>query len=67
MANLIGSHRQIHRLHLKILMNHIRERLPDMKARINALISQTQQELGLYGDGALTGKAQKVCHDNYQL
>ncbi|CAG8454909.1 8026_t:CDS:10 [Paraglomus occultum] len=43
-----------------ILMNHIRERLPDMKARINALIAQTQQELSSYGDGALTGKAQKA-------
>ena len=45
-------------------MNHIRERLPDMKARINALIAQTQQELASYGDGALTGKAQKVCNGN---
>jgi len=48
-------------------MNHIRERLPDMKARINALIAQTQQELSSYGDGALTGKAQKVRHGYYRL
>ncbi|KAF0465235.1 Dynamin central region-domain-containing protein [Gigaspora margarita] len=42
-----------------ILMNHIRERLPDMKARINALISQTTQELLSYGDPALDEKTNK--------
>ncbi|CAG8628206.1 8916_t:CDS:10 [Acaulospora morrowiae] len=42
-----------------ILMNHIRERLPDMKARINSLISQTQQELLSYGDPTLDGKSSR--------
>ncbi|KAG9284663.1 hypothetical protein G9A89_004705 [Geosiphon pyriformis] len=42
-----------------ILMNHIRERLPDMKTRINTLIGQTQQELAAYGDPAITGKGQR--------
>ncbi|CAG8546416.1 11428_t:CDS:10 [Acaulospora colombiana] len=42
-----------------ILMNHIRERLPDMKARINALISQTQQELSSYGDPTVEGKSSR--------
>ncbi|CAG8632264.1 4431_t:CDS:2, partial [Ambispora gerdemannii] len=41
-----------------ILMNHIRERLPDMKTRINTLIGQTQQELVSYGDPALSGKGE---------
>lgn len=38
------------------LMNHIRERLPDIKARLNTLMGQTQQELASYGDTAFTGK-----------
>lgn len=38
------------------LMNHIRERLPDIKARLNTLMGQTQQELASYGDAAFTGK-----------
>ncbi|CAG8470143.1 5719_t:CDS:10 [Scutellospora calospora] len=42
-----------------ILMNHIRERLPDMKARINSLISQTTQELLSYGDPVLDEKTNK--------
>ncbi|CAH1764959.1 24051_t:CDS:2 [Entrophospora sp. SA101] len=42
-----------------ILMNHIRERLPDIKAHINALIGQTTQELMTYGDPALDGKSNK--------
>jgi dynamin 1-like protein len=32
------------------LMNHIRERLPDIKAKLNTLMGQTEQELALYGD-----------------
>lgn len=35
----------------KILMNHIRERLPDIKAKLNTLIGQTEHELASYGDG----------------
>ncbi|KAF1996290.1 hypothetical protein P154DRAFT_525714 [Amniculicola lignicola CBS 123094] len=38
------------------LMSHIRERLPDIKARLNTLMGQTQQELASYGDVAFTGK-----------
>ena len=38
------------------LMVHIRERLPDIKARLNTLMGQTQQELASYGDVAFTGK-----------
>ncbi|MCH0629086.1 dynamin family GTPase [Kocuria palustris] len=34
----------------KILMNHIRERLPDIKAKLNTLMGQAEQELALYGD-----------------
>ncbi|RCK55560.1 Dynamin-related protein DNM1 [Candida viswanathii] len=34
----------------KILMNHIRDRLPDIKAKLNTLIGQTEQELASYGD-----------------
>lgn len=39
-----------------VLMAHIRERLPDIKARLNTLMGQTQQELASYGDTAFTGK-----------
>ncbi|PKK67446.1 hypothetical protein RhiirC2_751738 [Rhizophagus irregularis] len=42
-----------------ILMNHIRERLPDMKTRINSLITQTSQELLSYGDPTLEGKSNR--------
>ncbi|KAK7726061.1 Dynamin-related GTPase protein [Botryosphaeria dothidea] len=38
------------------LMSHIRERLPDIKARLNTLMGQTQQELASYGDVAFIGK-----------
>ncbi|KAF2857846.1 hypothetical protein K470DRAFT_283594 [Piedraia hortae CBS 480.64] len=38
------------------LMSHIRERLPDIKARLNTLMGQTQQELASYGTDAFTGK-----------
>lgn len=38
------------------LMSHIRDRLPDIKARLNTLMGQTQQELASYGDAAFTGK-----------
>ena len=41
------------------LMAHIRERLPDIKARLNTLMGQTQQELASYGDPAFTGKEHK--------
>ncbi|KAF7186951.1 Dynamin-related protein DNM1 [Pseudocercospora fuligena] len=38
------------------LMGHIRERLPDIKARLNTLMGQTQQELASYGTDTFTGK-----------
>ncbi|KAK9780749.1 putative Dynamin central region-domain-containing protein [Seiridium cardinale] len=38
------------------LMVHIRERLPDIKARLNTLMGQTQQELASYGDNHFSGK-----------
>ncbi|KZF23823.1 dynamin-1 [Xylona heveae TC161] len=38
------------------LMAHIRERLPDIKARLNTLMGQTQQELASYGDMQFSGK-----------
>lgn len=38
------------------LMSHIRERLPDIKARLNTLMGQTQQELASYGDHHFSGK-----------
>ncbi|KAH6915673.1 dynamin protein dnm1 [Coprinopsis sp. MPI-PUGE-AT-0042] len=40
-----------------VLLNHIREKLPDMKARLNTLIGQAQQELNSYGDAASYGDA----------
>lgn len=33
----------------KILMNHIRERLPDIKAKLNTLMGQAEHELESYG------------------
>ncbi|KAJ6445576.1 dynamin-2 [Purpureocillium lavendulum] len=38
------------------LMSHIRDRLPDIKARLNTLMGQTQQELASYGDMHFSGK-----------
>lgn len=38
------------------LMTHIRERLPDIKARLNTLMGQTQQELASYGSMQFSGK-----------
>ncbi|KAF8638404.1 hypothetical protein AX17_002229 [Amanita inopinata Kibby_2008] len=39
----------------QVLMNHIREKLPDMKARLNTLMGQAQQELNSFGDAAIFG------------
>lgn len=38
------------------LMTHIRERLPDIKARLNTLMGQAQQELASYGSIQFSGK-----------
>lgn len=41
-------------------MNHIRDKLPDMKARLNTLMGQAQQELNSFGDSAVYGDANQV-------
>ncbi|KAF7118435.1 hypothetical protein CNMCM5793_007956 [Aspergillus hiratsukae] len=38
------------------LMAHIRDRLPDIKARLNTLMGQTQQELASYGNKQFSGE-----------
>ncbi len=38
------------------LMSHIRDRLPDIKARLNTLMGQTQQEIASYGNMQFDGK-----------
>ena len=38
------------------LMAHIRDRLPDIKARLNTLMGQTQQELASYGSKQFSGR-----------
>ncbi|ELU44053.1 dynamin-2 [Rhizoctonia solani AG-1 IA] len=43
-----------------VLINHIREKLPDMKARLNTLMGQTQQELNAFGDATLFGDKHQV-------
>lgn len=55
MANRCGTEFLAKTLN-QTLMAHIRERLPDIKARLNTLMGQTQQELASYGDVAFTGK-----------
>ncbi|KIK14779.1 hypothetical protein PISMIDRAFT_116442 [Pisolithus microcarpus 441] len=39
----------------QVLMSHIRDKLPDMKARLNTLMGQAQQELNSFGDAAVFG------------
>lgn len=39
----------------QVLMSHIRDRLPDMKARLNTLMGQAQQELASFGDTSFMG------------
>ncbi|ESK86377.1 dynamin protein dnm1 [Moniliophthora roreri MCA 2997] len=39
----------------QVLMNHIRDKLPDMKARLNTLMGQAEQELNSFGDAAVFG------------
>lgn len=55
MANRCGTQFLAKSLN-QTLMAHIRERLPDIKARLNTLMGQTQQELASYGDVTFTGK-----------
>lgn len=40
-----------------LLIHHIRDKLPELKAKLNLLIVQTEQELQSYGDQAFVGKA----------
>ncbi|KAI7873712.1 Dynamin central region-domain-containing protein [Mucor mucedo] len=39
----------------QILVNHIREKLPDLRSKLSTLIGQTQHELSQYGDPAFAG------------
>ncbi|KAI9264513.1 Dynamin central region-domain-containing protein [Helicostylum pulchrum] len=39
----------------QILINHIREKLPDLRSKLSSLIGQTQHELSQYGDPAFAG------------
>ncbi|TVY12846.1 Dynamin-related protein DNM1 [Lachnellula arida] len=55
MANRCGTQFLAKSLN-QTLMAHIRERLPDIKARLNTLMGQTQQELASYGDMHFSGK-----------
>ncbi|KAH8732867.1 Dynamin central region-domain-containing protein [Phaeosphaeriaceae sp. PMI808] len=55
MANRCGTQFLAKSLN-QTLMAHIRDRLPDIKARLNTLMGQTQQELASYGDVTFTGK-----------
>ncbi|KAJ3519563.1 hypothetical protein NM208_g14079 [Fusarium decemcellulare] len=54
-SNRCGTHYLAKTLNTT-LMSHIRERLPDIKARLNTLMGQTQQELASYGDMHFSGK-----------
>ena len=44
----------------QVLMGHIRDKLPDMKARLNTLMGQAQQELNSFGDAAIYGDKNQV-------
>ncbi len=55
MANRCGTHFLAKSLNIT-LMAHIRDRLPDIKARLNTLMGQTQQELASYGNKQFSGK-----------
>lgn len=55
MANRCGTHFLAKTLNTT-LMAHIRDRLPDIKARLNTLMGQTQQELASYGNKQFSGK-----------
>ncbi|KAI9293116.1 hypothetical protein K502DRAFT_318837 [Neoconidiobolus thromboides FSU 785] len=43
----------------QVLVNHIRERLPDMKSKLNTMIGQTQQELASYGNPSVESNENK--------
>jgi len=54
-SNRCGT-RYLAKLLNQTLMVHIREKLPDIKARLNTLMGQTEQELASYGDANLYNK-----------
>lgn len=54
-SNRCGT-RYLAKLLNQTLMIHIREKLPDIKARLNTLMGQTEQELASYGDANLYNK-----------
>ncbi|KAI8988536.1 Dynamin central region-domain-containing protein [Mycotypha africana] len=47
-----------HRLN-SILVNHIREKLPDLRSKVSAHIGQAQHELAQYGNSAFTGSVHR--------
>lgn len=51
----------------QVLMNHIRDKLPDMKARLNTLMGQTQQELNAFGDATFLGEQHRVSHIIHEI
>lgn len=51
-SNRCGT-RYLAKLLNRTLMGHIRDKLPDIKARLNTLIGQTEQELASFGDTGL--------------
>lgn len=51
-SNRCGT-RYLAKLLNRTLMTHIRDKLPDIKARLNTLIGQTEQELASFGDTGL--------------
>lgn len=55
-SNRCGT-RYLAKLLNQILMSHIRDKLPDIKARLNTLIGQSEQELASLGDtGVITSE-----------
>lgn len=44
----------------KTLMGHIRDKLPDIKTKLNTLITQTEKEIASYGDTAFINKENKA-------
>lgn len=51
-SNRCGT-RYLAKLLNRTLMSHIRDKLPDIKAKLNTLIGQTEQELASFGDTGL--------------
>ncbi|CCK71646.1 dynamin-related GTPase DNM1 KNAG_0H02320 [Huiozyma naganishii CBS 8797] len=59
-ANKCGT-RYLAKLLNKTLMAHIRDKLPDIKTKLNNLITRTEKELQKYGDiGTITSQASKA-------